>query len=355
MVAYIIRRLLLLPVSLFGVTFLVFVVLQFLTPIERVSLYVKEIPKNEYVIPSLIKRYGLDRPFYEQYWAWLVGRTDPQTGEWSGGILRGELGYSRANSQPVRELIAERFPATLEMALWSVVPIVFGGVWMGVLAALNHQRWLDQVIRIVSILGWACPSFLVGMILLMYFYADLGWFPPGRYDSWVNEVFYTPGQWRDFTHLLTVDALLNGRIDIFWNALRHLFSPVLTLTFVQCALLIQITRSAMLEAMGKDYITTAQAKGLSANTITRHHIVPNALIPVATIIGSTIVGLLNGTIITETIFSYPGVGQAAASAAIGLDVVTTCAFAIFFGTILVVANLLIDISYVLIDPRVRLD
>lgn len=355
MLAYIVRRLLLLPVSLFGVTFLVFLVLQFLTPVERVSLYVKEIPRNEYVIPSLIKRYGLDRPFYEQYWTWLVGRTDPQTGEWAGGILRGELGYSRATSQPVSELIAERFPATLEMALWSVGPILFGGVLLGVLAALNHHRFWDHLIRVISVVGWACPPFLLGMILLMYFYAELGWFPPGRYDGWVGAILNDPTQWQRFTNLLTIDALLNGRIDIFWNVLRHLVSPVLTLTAVQCALLIQITRTSMLEALGKDYITTAESKGLARGTITRHHVLPNALIPVATIMGSTIVGLLNGTIITETIFAYPGVGQAAASAALGLDVTTTCGFAVFFGFMLVVGNLLIDLSYVLIDPRVRLD
>lgn len=355
MTAYVIRRLLLVPFILFGVTLLIFVVLQLLTPAERVSLYVRDIPRNQDAIPALIRQYGLDRPFYEQYWWWLVGRPDPQSGEWTGGILRGDLGYSRTASQPVADLIARRFPATLEMALWSIIPIVFGGVWLGVLAALNHNKLIDQLIRVLSVVGWAFPSFVFALVLLMYFYAELGWFPPGRYDQWVSEVLNNPDEWRNFTNLLTIDALLNGRLDIFWNALRHLIAPIITLTYIQCALLIRITRTSMLEALREDYVTTARSKGLAKNTITQRHALPNALIPVATIVGGTIVGLLNGAVITETIFDFPGIGQAAATAAVSLDVITTSAMVMFFGFILVVGNLLVDIAYVFIDPRVRLN
>lgn len=355
MTAYVIRRLLLVPFILFGVTLLIFVVLQLLTPAERVSLYVRDVPRNQDAIPALIRQYGLDRPFYEQYWWWLVGRPDPQSGEWTGGILRGDLGYSRTASQPVADLISRRFPATLEMALWSIIPIIFGGVWLGVLAALNHNKLIDQLIRVLSVVGWAFPSFVFALILLMYFYAELGWFPPGRYDQWVSSVLNDPDQWRNFTNLLTIDALLNGRLDIFWNALRHLIAPIITLTYIQCALLIRITRTSMLEALREDYVTTARSKGLAKNAITQRHALPNALIPVATIVGGTIVGLLNGAVITETIFDFPGIGQAAATAAVSLDVITTSAMVMFFGFILVVGNLLVDIAYVFIDPRVRLN
>jgi peptide/nickel transport system permease protein len=355
MTAYVIRRLLLVPFILLGVTLLIFVVLQFLSPTERVSLYVQDIPRNPRAVEALIRQYGLDRPFYEQYWTWLVGRTDPQSGEWSGGILRGELGYSRTASQPVSDLIARRFPATLEMALWSIVPIIFGGVWLGVIAALNHNKFLDQLIRVISVVGWAFPSFVFALLMLMYFYAQLGWFPPGRYDQWVSEIINNPAQWRNFTNLVTIDALLNARLDVFWNALRHLVAPILTLTYIQCALLIRITRTAMLEALREDYITTARSKGLAKQTITQRHALPNALIPVATIVGGTIVGLLNGAVITETIFDFPGIGQAAATAAVSLDVITVSAMVMFFGFILVVGNLLVDIAYFFIDPRVRLD
>lgn len=355
MTAYIIRRLLLVPFILLGVTLLIFVVLQFLSPEERVSLYITDFPRNPNAIPALIRQYGLDRPFYEQYWSWLVGRPDPQSGEWAGGILRGELGYSRTASQPVADLIARRFPATLEMALWSIIPIVFGGVWLGVIAALNHNKFLDQLIRVISVVGWAFPSFVFALLLLMYFYAHLGWFPPGRYDQWVSDLINSPDQWRSFTNLITIDALLNARLDVFWNALRHLIAPILTLTYIQCALLIRITRTAMLEALREDYITTAHSKGLTRNSVTQRHALPNALIPVATIVGGTIVGLLNGAVITETIFDFPGIGQAAATAAVTLDVITVAAMVMFFGFILVVGNLLVDIAYVFIDPRVRLD
>lgn len=354
MTAYIIRRLLMVPVILFGVTIILFMVLQALSPQERVSLYVRDIPKNDGQIDALIKRYCLDCPVYVQYMNWLVGYPDPTTGETVGGILRGDFGYSRTASQPIGDLIARRFPATLEMALWSVIPIIFGGVWLGVIAALNHNKFLDQLIRVFSIIGWAFPSFVFGLLLLMFFYARLGWFPPGRLSQEFNTIWLSP-EFRSYTQLVTIDSLLNGRLDMFWDALRHLIAPIITLTYIQCALLIRITRTSMLEALRQDYMTTAKSKGLAANVVTQRHALPNALIPVATIVGGTIVGLLNGAVITETIFDYPGIGQIAAAAAVQLDVVTVLAMVMFFGFILVIGNLLVDISYVFIDPRVRLD
>ncbi|NOZ28046.1 MAG: ABC transporter permease [Chloroflexi bacterium] len=354
MTKYVIRRLLMVPVILMGVTMLIFGVLQFLSPAERSALYVRDIPKNERALEGIIRRYGLDKPIYVQYWRWLVGQRDPVTGEIVGGILRGDLGYSRTSSQPVADLIKHRFPATLELALWSIIPIIGGGVWLGVIAAVNHNKWIDQVARVFSIVGYSFPTFVFGLLVLMIFYAHLQWFPPGRISDWANQVINSP-EFKNYTQLITIDALLNLRFDVFLDAMRHLLLPVITLAYLSWALLLRVTRSSMLESLRQDYITTARSKGLREREVIRRHALPNALIPVATIGGLTVVGLLNGVVITETVFNYPGIGSAAARAALQLDVVTILAFTLFNGFILVLANLVVDILYAYIDPRVRLE
>lgn len=354
MTAYIIRRLLLLPVLLFGVTVIIFGLLQFLSPVERSALYVREIPHTEGAVEGIIKRYGLDKPIYVQYWYWLVGRIDPVTGERVGGILRGDLGYSRVGSQPVAKLIAQRFPATAELALWAIVPIIGVGIWLGVQSAVRHNRSFDQVARVFSIIGWSFPTFVFGLLVLMIFYAKLRWFPPGRLSDWASAIVNS-GQFHHYTHMHTIDALLNLRLDIFWDALKHLILPVVTLSYLNWALLLRVTRSSMLEVLGQDYIRTARAKGLPERLVINRHARPNALIPVVTLAGLMVAGLLGGVVITETVFNYPGIGSAAAQAAIQLDVVTVLGFALFNGAILVLANLIVDILYAVIDPRVRLE
>lgn len=154
MTTYIIRRLLLVPLLLFGVSVIIFLMLQFLSPADRASLYVKEMPRNPNAIAATINRYGLDKPIYVQYWNWLVGQKDPSSGEIVGGILRGEFGYSRVFSQPVKDIIRDRFPATLELALWAVGPIIIIGVWLGIQAAIHHNKLFDQLARIFSIIGY---------------------------------------------------------------------------------------------------------------------------------------------------------------------------------------------------------
>ncbi len=353
MTQYIIRRLLLLPLLLFGVTILIFGMLQFLSPAERAALYIKDIPKNPEALEGVIRKYGLDKPIYVQYWNWMVGTTDPVTGKTVGGVLRGDLGYSRTSSEPVVDLIAQRFPATLELALWSMIPIIFGGIWLGVIAAINHNKWIDQVTRVFSIIGWSFPTFVFGLLVLMIFYAQLQWFPPGRLSDWANAVVRS-SRFHRYTYLVTVDALLNGRIDIFWDAFRHLILPIITLSYLSWALLLRVTRSSVLEVLRQNYVTTARAKGLKEKTVIRRHVLPNALIPVATIAGFTVIGLLNGVVITETVFNYPGIGSAAANAALQLDVVTVLGLTLFSGVIIILTNLLVDIMYAVIDPRVRL-
>lgn len=353
MLTYVIRRLLLVPVLLFGVTLIIFGMLQFLGPVERSALFVRDFPKNDRQIDGLIKRYGFDQPFYVQYWRWLVGVEQPSTGNREGGIIFGNFGYSRSASQPVIDIIKQRFPNTVELALWAVFPMLSVGIWLGIQAAVHQNGFVDQAARIFSIVGTSFPTFVFGLLVLLFFYAQRQWFPPGKVSDWANAVVYS-SSFINYTKLLTIDSLLNGRFDIFIDALRHMVLPVLTLSYISWATFVRVTRSSMLETLRMDYVTTARAKGLSENDVINKHARPNAMIPITTLAGFSIVGLLGGVVITETVFNYPGIGQAAAAAAQQLDVVTVLGFAIFNGFILIIANLIVDIMYAVIDPRVRL-
>ena len=354
MTNYIIRRVLLVPILLIGVTLIIFGMIQFLGPVERSALYVKDFPKNENQIQGVIKKYGLDKPLYIQYWRWLVGQKDPASGVREGGILYGDFGYSRSASQPVFNIIKTRFPNTLDLALWTVFPMLSVGIWLGVQAAVHQNGFIDQAARIFSIVGTSFPTFVFGLLMLIIFYANLGWFLPGKNSDWVTQVLNS-GEFRRYTSLLTIDALLNGRLDIFWDALRHMILPIITLSYINWATFVRVTRSTMLETLRMEYVTTARAKGLKESVVINKHARPNAMLTIVTMAGMSVVGLLGGVVITETVFNYPGIGQAAANAAQQLDVITTLGFAVFNGLILIVANLIVDVLYGVIDPRVRLD
>lgn len=353
MTNYIIRRLLQIPLLLVGVTVIIFGMLGLLTPIERSALYIRDVPKNENQVRAVIRQYALDKPLPVQYWRWLVGTVDPVTGVRHGGILFGDFGYSRTASQPVIKLIRERFPNTLDLALWTMYPMLAVGIWMGVKAAVHQNKWPDQGARMFSIVGTSFPTFVFGLLLLIFLYAKLHWFLPGKMSDWVSKLVYS-GELKEYTHLLSIDALLNGRLDVFWDAMRHMIMPIITLSYINWATFVRVMRSSMLETLRQDYVVTARAKGLKENVVINQHARPNAMLPIVTMAGISIVGLLGGVIITETVFNYPGIGKATADAASQLDVVTSVGMAIFTGFILIISNLVVDVLYAFIDPRVRL-
>ncbi len=353
MLTYVVRRLMLVPLLLFGVTILIFGMLSFLEPDERVALYIRGDPKSDAQVDAFIKKYCLDCPIYVQYYNWLVGKIDSVSGEREGGILFGDFGWSKTGSQPVAQLIARRFPNTLDLTIWAVAPVILVGIWLGVQAAVHHNGLIDQAARVFSIVGTSFPTFVFGLLVLMFFYANLEWFPPGRLSDWAGQVVNSD-QFRHYTTLLTFDALLNGRFDIFLDALRHMFLPILTLSYISWATFLRVTRGSMLETLRQEYVTTARAKGLPEKDVIYKHAQPNAMLPVVTLAGFTVVGLMGGVIITETVFDYPGIGSAAAQASVQQDVVTVLGFALFNGFILIVANLVVDILYAVVDPRVRL-
>lgn len=353
MLSYIIRRLLIMPLIVIGVSVLIFSMLSLLTPYERASLYVGDISKRQGAIDEVIEKYGLNDPIPVQYWYWLVGREDPDTGEMVGGVLRGDFGWSQVGKDSVINVIKRRFPATVELALWAAIPMIGIGIYLGVKSAVYHNKLPDQVMRVFSIIGWSIPTFVFALLMLMIFYARLDWFPPERLSDWALRIVQSD-EFTRYTNMNTIDALLNLRFDIFLDSMRHLVLPVITLAYLGWAQILRVTRSSMLDTTQQDYITTARSKGLSESTVINKHAVPNALIPVVTIGGLTLIGLFNGVVITETVFNYPGMGSFLAESALSLDVISVLGVALFSSIILVGGNLIVDVLYGVIDPRIRL-
>ena len=339
---YIIRRLLLLIPTLMGVTLLIFAIVQVLSPEQRAALYITG-PKGLADIEWIIEKYHLRDPVYIQYFTWIRQ------------VLSGNLGWCNKSPEgPVLQIILKRAPVTLELCIFAAPVIIISGIYLGVQSAVHRDKLIDHATRTSSIIGWSLPSFWLGILLLAIFYAGLGLFPPGRLD-YEADVFVRSTAFIRYTGMNTIDGLLNGQLWITWDALKHLVLPVTSLTIQIIALLVRVMRSSMLEALNRGYIVTARAKGLSRMEVINKHARRNALIPVITLAGMLTAGLLTGVVITETIFIIPGLGQFAAHCALPApDVPGVLGFALFTGVIFVMANLLVDIAYAYIDPRIRL-
>jgi len=338
---YIIRRLVLLIPVLFGVTLLIFGLLQLFSPVERAALYVTN-PKQFANIADIITKYGLDQPWWVQY------------GNWINEVFHGNLGWSKVVSMPVIDAILNFLPATLELALFATPLIILGGIFLGSKAAAHKDRTVDHATRLGAIIGWSLPTFWLGLILLMVFYGYFsGLLPPERLSTEMNILVHSD-EFTRYTRVNVIDAIFNGNMRVLGDTLRHLVLPVITLTIVQLAFVMRLMRSSMLESLGKGYILTARAKGLSENVVVNKHARRNALIPVLTISGYVFAAIVNGVVITETIFNYKGLGWWAWQSAVNLDVPSILAFALFNGVLFVLTNLVVDLLYARIDPRVRL-
>lgn len=342
MTAYIARRLALLPVILFGVTLLVFALFSQLSAGQRAALYVSDLPRTADAVQRVIDRYGLEDPFPQQYARWI------------GQVVRGNLGFSTTGKEPVTLVIRHHLPATLELALWSCVPILAVGIYLGIVAAAHHDRPVDQVLRIGSTVAASTPLYLIGLAALLVFAATLGWLPAGDRLSPAAQGAVDGAAWRPLTGMYTVDALLNGRLDVWTDAVRHLLLPVISLSVVSWAYLLRVTRASMLEALGQDYVRTAVAKGVPERSVVLRHAWSNARLPVTTLAGLTIVGLLGGVAIIETVFNWPGLGNRFIQAAVSLDVVTTLGLTLLVATTVIVGNLVVDVLSAWLDPRIRL-
>ena len=340
MLKFIGKRLALLPLVMFGVTVLLFALLQFLSPEMRAALYVKD-PRQLSALESVIQKYHLRDPVYVQYGVWLKQ------------VVHGDLGYSETAKLPVADAIRAFFPATLELTFVSFIPIIVIGIWFGTLSAVHKDKFLDHVSRFVAITGYSLPSFVLGLLLLMVFYGKMHMFAPGRYSLGVDELVHQDS-FRHITGMLTVDALLNGQFAAAWDLLKHLFLPAVTLIYIEVALLLRITRSSMLEELGKDYVRTARAKGLPEDIVIHKHARKNAMIPVVTLSSLLFVGLLGGVVITETVFDFPGIGRWGVNAAQQLDIPAVLGSALLSAILFVSANLISDVLYAFVDPRIRI-
>ena len=345
MLTFIARRLLMLPLVLIGVTMLIFALLQLLSPYSRLAMYVNDpnqLKQGKEELDEMVEALGLNDPVWVQY------------GRWLNEVIHGDLGWSESGRQPVLSAITQRIPGTLELALYAVVPVIFGGIWLGKLTAVHQNKPLDHVGRVVAIVGWSFPTFVFGLLALFIFYGILGWFPPGRLSIAATRIVHSDA-FTSYTGLHTIDAVFNGNWIVFSDAFRHLIMPVCSLAILSWALIMRVMRSGMLEAMRQDYVTTARAKGLAEKVVINKHARRNALLPVATIAGTMFAGLMGGVVITETVFNRPGLGRFAANAATQLDLPSILGFALLNGFIFVLVNLGVDVLYALFDPRVRLE
>lgn len=279
---------------------------------------------------------GLDRPLIAQFASYV------------GDVLRGDLGTSVSTNRPVAADLARVFPATLEMATMGILIGVCLGVPMGVLAAARQGSWMDHAIRVLALLGYSVPAFWLGLVGLAVFYAGLGWVAgPGRID-----VFYD-GLVPPVTGLLLVDSLLAGDPQVFRNALSHLMLPASILGFFSLAYIARMTRSFMLDQLGQEYVTTARVKGLSEWRVVWIHAFRPIRIPLITVIGLSYAGLLEGSVMIETVFSWPGIGNYLTVALLNADMNAVLGATLVIGTVFIVINKISDVLYRFLDPRSR--
>jgi peptide/nickel transport system permease protein len=289
---------------------------------------------NPEILAMYRAKYGLDLPLWERYFIFAKG------------LLQGDLGLSIATQRPVLDDIYQYAPATIELATAGFLLAVIIGVPLGILAAVRRDTWIDHVARFVSLIGVSSPTFWLAFIVLAVFYGELQIAPgPGRLDA----IAFPPAR---VTGLLLIDSVIAGDWEILKDALAHLVLPSTVLAASTLGLITRTTRASMLESLQQDYVRVARAKGLKERRIVTGHVLPNALIPVVTLGGLAYANLLTGAVMTETIFSWPGLGRYTFRSAAALDFPAIMGITLVVAITYLVINLLIDISYALLDPRV---
>ena len=330
--ALIARRLLALPVLLLGVSLVVFVI-GHLVPGDPARVLAGPFA-SETDVERLRAVYGLDQPLLDQYLNYV------------GRVVRGDLGNSFRSSRPVVFDLADRFPATIELTFAALLVGIPTGLWLGITAARRQNGLADYAATLGSIVGISVPLFWVGLMLAALFGVALQWLPFSGRISPFSDLPRVTG-------LVTVDALLAGDLATLTDALRHLVLPALTLAVVPLALVARLTRASFIEVLRQDYIRTARAYGVPEPRLIRRHAAKNALLPLVTLVGVLVPALLNGAVLTETVYSWPGVGTLLLSSIAGRDYAVVQGAALMFATLYVGSNLLVDISYAALDPRTR--
>jgi ABC-type dipeptide/oligopeptide/nickel transport system permease component len=320
------------PVIL-GISFLIFLLMH-IAPGDPVVLLLGDDATPEEVARTR-HDWGLDQPLLVQYWDFL------------SRAVQGDFGKSLKFNEPVIELVKERLPATIELGIASLFVAILISVPLGVYSAIKHNSLLDHAGMSVALIGVSLPNFWLGIMLIYFLGGQLNLLPvAGRIEYGI--------QIEPITHLYLVDSLLTGNIAGFWSTLKHLAMPAVTLGTSLAAIVTRIARSSVLEVMRQEFITTARAKGLSEKAVIWRHILRNALITLVTILGLQLGALLSGSVITETVFSFPGIGDLLIQAISVRDYKLTQVLILFFAVMYFVVNLFVDLLYSVIDPRIRL-
>jgi peptide/nickel transport system permease protein len=289
-----------------------------------------------HVMERVRRELGLDLPLYEQFYIYIKG------------VLSGDFGTSVLTTNPVMTDIRRAFPATLELATLGTIIGSVIGVPLGVLAAVRRGSLLDQLVRIIGLIGYSVPIFWMALISLVIFYARLKWVAfPGRIDI-TYEYTFTP-----ITGLFLLDAALQGEWDVFYDVFRHIILPASLLGYFSLAYISRMTRSFMLNELGQEYIVALRAKGLTETRVIWAHALRNAAVPLVTVIALSYAGLLEGSVLTETVFSWPGIGFYITNSLQNADMNAVLGGTIVIGTVFIGINLLSDILYRTLDPRTR--
>ncbi|MBP7356276.1 MAG: ABC transporter permease [Longilinea sp.] len=346
---YILRRFISVLPTLLGVAFIIFM-FQRLIPGDPAVAMLGEHATQENV-ERIREQFGLNRPAFLDREALrngdLAGFFDSQFMRYLGRLIRLDLGTSIHRRIPVSETLAERFPATLELALLSILIALLVGLPVGIASASRRNSLLDGITMVGSLIGVSMPIFWLGLMEIMLFAIFLNWLPTGgrltvNFDA-------------NITHLLLIDTLLKGNLPAFWDAFKHIIMPALALATIPMAIIARMTRSSMLDVLQEDYIRTAKAKGLVERVVLYRHALKNAFLPVITIIGIQIGSLLAGAVLTETIFSWPGIGKWVYDSILARDYPIVQGVTLLIAIIFLLVNLLVDLSYALLDPRIKYD
>ena len=332
LVRLIIRRLLFLVVVLFGLSVITFA-LSHIVPGDPARLMAG--PRaNKSAVDKIRERYGLNDPLPVQYVHYVTG------------VVRLDFGDSFTSRRPVKEDLRRYLPATVELALYAFLVSTLVGIPLGLLSAVQRDRWPDHLARFVSISGLALPVFWLAIMAQFLFFGKLGWFPDGERLP----ISVEPP--RTITSLYTVDALLTRNWGVFRTALAHLVLPVAVLAYGSLAVITRMVRGGMLEVLSQDYIRTARAKGVTQRRVVIGHALKNALLPTVTSLGLQVGLLLSGAFLVEIVFSRPGIGRYAVEAIQRLDYNATMATTLIIALIFVVMNLVVDVLYLFLDPRI---
>jgi len=328
---YIIRRLILLIPVVIGVTLITFTI-SHVIPANPARAWAGEKAPQE-VVERIKERYHLNDPLYLQYYYYI------------SDLLRGDWGYSHSEHRPVLNCLVDYFPATFELTLWSMIIAIPLGIYFGVLSAVKRNKLPDHLSRVFALSGVSMPIFWLGLLLILIFYTYLGVLPASGRGMEPEHVY---------TGLYILDSILSLDFYAFIDNIRHIILPAIALSYAYLAVIMRMTRSSMLEVLRLDYIKTARAKGLPNKIVIYRHALRNALIPTLTISGLSFAWLLGGAVLTETIFSWPGMGRYAYAAITSVDFPAIVGFTFLMAIIFVIVNLIVDILYAYLDPRIRL-